>query len=1110
MNQTKTYIPVQKGDLQFTFLNSGDIFEMTHNQTLINQLMANPIDGSLNNIYLRVYTGSEIQAFPLLGVESSSTVSTQESAIQWKGEVSGIAYTVTFQLATDNMWFWNVELDGNGELVDLVYGQDLGLADKAAVRSNESYMSQYMDHKVFENQNGYTIATRQNQPMQSGFPFIQQGALGKTVGYSTDGFQFFGKSYRKTNKAEVLNKESLANEVYQYEFAYIALQSEKMELNGKQHFVFYGFFQENHEAAVTEPINADLVQETWDNLEEVGPGTELAKVKKTSAIGAPLAAEEMTDEEVAAYYPERRLEEKTEAGLLSFFTPTHEHVVLQQKELAVERPHGHILMSGHNDVVKDTTITTNVYMYGLFNSQISIGNTNMNKMLSNARNPLNRMKTSGQRIYLEVDGEFRLLTMPSLFEIGFNYARWIYKLQDDVVTVTTFTVVDSADVQLDVTSKEGKAYRFLVTNQATMQNNEYEVSYNMEVEGNILTFTASEEAGSKGTYPDLSYTMQVLGAAIEVKDETVLTENVEPGSASLVVLEVEATSKLTMLISGDLYGEKRTPEPHTFKEVVEDYRSYYKNVMQGFHLEQENKQNVKEIQKVNALAWWYTHNMLVHFSVPHGLEQYGGAAWGTRDVSQGPFEYFMATQNYETVREIITTMFSHQYEDTGNWPQWFMFDKYNKIQQDHSHGDIIVWPMKVVCDYIEATGDTAILNEKIAYTDRKTYEFTEEKATLLDHLKKEIDYIQAHFLHDTYLSAYDDGDWDDTLQPANQNLKKYMSSSWTVALTYEALRKMTNVLKEVDAEAASQTQEMVEGIKRDFNDFLMQTDIIPGFVYMEEPGEVERMLHPTDEKTGINYRLLPMQQSIISELFTLTQAESHYDIIKEHLFFPDGVRLMNRPANYKGGVSTHFKRAEQASNFGREIGLQYVHAHIRYVEAMAKLGYRDETWDGLAVINPIAIQDVVPTAALRQSNAYFSSSDGDFKTRYEAQEQFGKLRNGSVQVKGGWRIYSSGPGIYMNQLIANTLGVRQFAGDLILDPVLPGRLDGMRFTYTWNGKPVTFVYHLNAEKQQVLINGAIMEATELINPYRSGGIRIPRAQLDEALKAEGNTIEVFV
>ena len=30
---------------------------------------------------------------------------------------------------------------------------------------------------------------------------------------------------------------------------------------------------------------------------------------------------------------------------------------------------------------------------------------------------------------------------------------------------------------------------------------------------------------------------------------------------------------------------------------------------------------------MNQLTRWYTHNMLVHYLSPHGLEQYGGAAW---------------------------------------------------------------------------------------------------------------------------------------------------------------------------------------------------------------------------------------------------------------------------------------------------------------------------------------------------------------------------------------------------------------------------------------------------------------------------------------------------
>src|SRR5690606_31104102 len=171
--------------------------------------------------------------------------------------------------------------------------------------------------------------------------------------------------------------------------------------------------------------------------------------------------------------------------------------------------------------------------------------------------------------------------------------------------------------------------------------------------------------------------------------------------------------------------------------------------------------------------------MLVHYSVPHGLEQYSGAAWGTRDVMQGPEESFTATQKMDVVKTILKRVYSHQWIDNGNWPQWFMFDRYQNIQAGESHGDIIVWPLKVLGDYLAVTKDFSILEEKVPYTKHGSFQFTEETATIYEHARKDIEYITNNFLHDTYLSSYGDGDWDDTLQPANQQLKKYMASSWT-------------------------------------------------------------------------------------------------------------------------------------------------------------------------------------------------------------------------------------------------------------------------------------------------------------------------------------------
>ncbi len=1107
--QTDRKFQIRSGNLQFSFLNTGDLFEASHQSTMLNQVQGNPIDGSLNNLYLRLFQTDGIKVIPLIGIQSDSKLEVAESALKWSGVTENVHYEVSFILTDSGVWFWDVELEGADIEYDLIYGQDLGLADKGAVRSNESYISQYTDHTVYEDEKrGYVVCSRQNQSMQSGFPYLQQGSLNKVTGFSTDGFQFFGTSYRETNVPEALSKESLANEIYQYEFAYIALQSERKALIGKDRVVFYGLFKEDHPEAVTSLAFEDEVLAAWRQVEGA-EGTEFHPVEKislSSKFGKPLQTVELSAEEIHSLFPVRKHEEHQDGALLSFFTDTHEHVVLKGKERLVERPHGHILMSGHNDRLTENVMTTTSYMTGVFNSQLVVGNTSFNKMITNTRNALNILKTSGQRLYIEIDGTYHLLGMPSLFEIGFNYTRWFYKTEDDLIVVTNHTTVDTPEVRLNVRSEKGNAYRFLLSNQVTMNNNEFEVPFNVEQQGETIVYSAADHADSAQVFPELCYRMKVDGAEIKLTDERIFSQNLEPESASLSVLDLSPSSDWTLTIQGLLHGEEMDFNQKDVAEEIEKYRHYYADVMNGFKLSSSSKQ----VDKLNTLSWWYTHNMLVHYSVPHGLEQYGGAAWGTRDVCQGPTEYFLATQNYESVREIIQTVYSHQYGDDGSWPQWFMFDKYFKIQAHESHGDVIVWPLKVVSDYIRATGDFEILKEEIPYTIRDGFDFSSEKETLIDHIKKQIDYIKSHFLHDTFLSSYDDGDWDDTLQPANQQLKKYMVSSWTVALTYQVLHQLSKVLEKFDHQEAIELKTLAFGIKEDYNRFMFKTDVLPGFLYMENKNQPELMIHPTDTKTGIDYRLIPMNRSIISELFTPEQAQSHYELIKEYLYCPDGVRLMNRPANYAGGVSTHFKRAEQAANFGREIGLQYVHAHIRFVEAMAKLGRGDEVWKGLEIINPIGLKDVVPNAELRQSNTYFSSSDGKFNTRYEAQERFDELRKGNVPVKGGWRIYSSGPGIYMNQLISNALGIRIEDGRLIIDPVLSDELDGLRFEFRIIGLPVTFVYSLTDNHKFVEVNGEKVDYVTCSNRYREAGFSIKLDDLEKLLDRDGNLIKVSI
>ena len=221
-------------------------------------------------------------------------------------------------------------------------------------------------------------------------------------------------------------------------------------------------------------------------------------------------------------------------------------------------------------------------------------------------------------------------------------------------------------------------------------------------------------------------------------------------------------------------------------------------------------------------------------------------------------------------------------------------------------------------------------------------------------------------------------------------MREWMVSSWTVALLFQQINRYAEVLRRTRRnDRAEALGRLADEMRADFNRYLIRDGTVAGYALFDPTGDRPKLLlHPTDTTTGLSYSLLPMTRSIIAGLFTPEQAQHHLRLIREHLLFPDGVRLMDRPVRYRGGPEQIFRRAELASFFGREIGLMYVHAHLRYAEALAVLGEAEALWEALLVVNPIAVTDRLANASLRQRNAYFSSSDAAFGDRYQAEAEW--------------------------------------------------------------------------------------------------------------------------
>lgn len=954
----------KKNNFNLELNKSGAVSSFKFKDVQITSCPISVIDNSVFNIHVTV----DNQSFGILDCNVKKTI-TEDLSIN--GEHNGVVFDVKINLLENGKFAIDVKLN---QEADITFSTDICLGD-ASIRSNILYASQYLDNKIFDTEFGYVVAMRKTVKQSMGFPYIQVGANKKVVEYVTDGYDFYGSSYRGNHKLEI--SKVLASRPRNYEHGFIAVK-----VKDEREVEFQGIVLESLSNQIT---NLKDFKSTYK--EEKDYSTKL-DIKCVSNIEIANGIE-LTDEELNSIYPVQNYKENSDQGkIYSFFTDKHVHVVLQEKELLVDRTHANIITSGNHDVINRKQLVSSNYMCGVFNAQLAIGNTAQNLLNSNISTGLYVNKLEGTRIFVKQNDRLLLLNAPSVYELGFNYSKWYYKLDDNTIIVKVYTELETPNLNFEIESEK---------------------EVELIISDNILsTFTRlnNEFTVRKGTYqeqifPNLKYKfsneLQVV--------ESIFDENI-------VTFSTSVREKLCFKVFATL-DEEYTDSITSFLKESALYNEYIEKLARGIKLTSENS----ELDMFNTTIRWYIHNGLVHFASPHGVEQHGGAAWGTRDVCQGPVELFSSLGHYDMVRKILLEVFRNQSIQTNNWPQWFMFDEYREIRSDEQHGDVIVWPIKALSDYLLETNDVSILEEQVEFFDEDTKTLTKDKHTILTHIKGEIDYIKENFIEGTYLSKYADGDWDDTLQPAINEDRNKMVSGWTVALTYQALSNISPFIKkEID-----DIESIISGIQNDYKKYLVKDGIIAGFIKYNSSDDIEYILHPEDKKTGIKHRLLPINRGIISGLITGSEIKDQLRIIDDKLTFPDGIRLMDKPAQYTGGESHLFQRAESASTVGREVSLQYVHAHIRYIEAMCKVDEINKAWWGLKIINPLMVNELLENANLRQRNSYFSSSEGDFDNRYDYATNFEKLRDGSIAVKSGWRIYSSGPGIYLKQLLTNFL-----------------------------------------------------------------------------------------
>lgn len=977
-------------------------------------------------------------------------------------------------------WSRQVEVVNTGDRevrFDLVAVEDPSLSPAAVLDANRLYPSQYLDLTPVDlGERGTAVAIRQNMPGPRA-PWALIGSWTSAVGWASDVTQLTGRGLPEGAPWPGLNAD-LPSSRLQQEHSAVALQSAPVTLAPGERWEggIFVLLVDDHPAA-TSPADAA-------RAEGLRPGRALPEVRESAAslVGRDtpgLSADDPSPEVLAALSPgERRHVEDLDGREVSWFTPEGDHVVTAAKQRAVPRPHGQILRPLTGLLPDPTDVTCTVWMDGGFCSHLTLGHAALGRILAAKETPLPIGRIHGVRIAVNEGDGWRLLGTPSAWRSGLDHATWIYASGERVIRVETRGPGADGAVAVSVHTSGGEPLPALVI-LALDWVGAPGATGGVSVTGETLTVAAPEGA----LLADASLTVDLPADAQVGGDEALFSDGVGRGEP-VVTARVPALADWSLLLRPGVPGGTERGGSEGWADVHDRIAISAEGGAAA----------TDEVARIDQACGWFAHDALVHYLSPRGLEQHTGGAWGTRDVSQGPVGLLRAWGEHAAWRDLLLIVFRAQHE-RGDWPQAFDFlPDYRRDEVADSHGDVVYWPLLALGQYLVATGDAGILAEPVAFTGDGA---PGGEATLADHLRRALDAVEATFVTGTALPAYGHGDWNDSLQPASPDLARAMVSTWTVVLQAEALTVLAQGVGAAAPDIAERAAGIAERGTADLRRELLVDGVLAGYGVREDSG-LRPLIHPRDTGTGLTYSVLAMIHAIAGDLLTPEEASRHLDLIAEHLTGPDGVRLFDRPVAYRGGPMEVFQRAEASTFFGREIGLMYMHAHLRYAEALARVGDGRGLLRALAQAVPIGIRDQVATATPRQANTYASSSDAAFADRYEAAADYHRVAAGEVALDGGWRVYSSGPGLFLEVLTQRMLGVRHAGAEVELDPVIDPDLRGLDAALPLLGGAVRVEIvagPLGHGVASVHADGRPLATRALTNPYRAPGVAVAAEEL---------------
>lgn len=521
------------------------------------------------------------------------------------------------------------------------------------------------------------------------------------------------------------------------------------------------------------------------------------------------------------------------------------------------------------------------------------------------------------------------------------------------------------------------------------------------------------------------------------------------------------------------------------KDIVSTYRNtdtvekafaqlgeFWEKYLSQFQCESPDPAFNSTVNIHNARQCYITMNWSRYLSLYQlGL---GSRGLGFRDSSQDTMGAVMGAPN--EVKALLRKILSVQNPDGSAMHQFYPLsmeaNEGDALEEGSKlvYGDDHLWAVQAVSAYLKETGDMEFLNEEIRFYDKKLPLENREKATVLDHLLRAVEYSKRQ-VGTNGIPLLGFADWNDTV-----NLPGDAESLFNAFLYGKGLQELIDLMHFLDRHT------IADRLKEDFEEMKARVNSVAWdgqwYVrYFKENGD------PIGSNQCSEGRIYTNAQSwaVLSGFAPKDRARKALDSVNKLLNTENGIKLSwpgyNQYDPEIGGVSTYPPGA-------KENGGIFLHSNPWVMIAETMLGNGNQAFQYYQQINPASKNDDIDTYEV-EPYVYAQNILSD------EHPQFGLGRNSWLSGTASWTYQAA------TQYI---LGIRPTYQGLLIDPCIPNRWRGFTVIRKFRGATYSISVdnpeHVSKGVARILLNGQeVLQPT--LPPMPSGSFNKVEATLGQ-------------